>query len=375
LAELHLPGSMPLAEAVLDAVCRCGARVARPGEYTMRAFLAGRLDLTQAEAVLGVIDATERRGLGVALAQLAGGVSRPLHALRDELLDLLARLEAGLDFAEEDIEFISRDEIRGRLARAANIAAQSRDSLRTRQRGDALARVVLRGTPNVGKSSLFNALAGDADAAITSHEAGTTRDYLTATIDLGGVTCQLVDTAGIGGDEVACDVDRAARTVSDSQAASAQIELLCVDATRPLDTWEREQLDAEAGVPRLVVLTKGDCSQQSDFTHLHGSASVVVTSSRTGEGIAELRRELRRLIVADPTESVVAVSSTAVRCAESLRLASESLARADELAAGDGEELVAAEVRVALDELGRVVGAVYTDDVLDRIFSQFCIGK
>jgi tRNA modification GTPase len=375
LAELHLPGSMPLANAVLDEVCRCGARVARPGEFTMRAFLAGRIDLTQAEAVLGVIDAGQRRGLDVALTQLAGGLSGPLHALRDELIDLLARLEAGLDFAEEDIAFISRDEIRGQLARATTIVADLQRTMRTRGRGDTLARVVLRGMPNVGKSSLFNALAGDA-AAITSHEAGTTRDYLTATIQLDGVACQLVDTAGVGAragegaGESENPIDRAARAIAGAQTDTAQVELFCVDGTQPLDRWEREQLVTESAVPRIVVLTKDDRPRRTDYTQ-----AAVVTSSRTREGIESLRHELRRLITGDVTEAATAVASTAARCGESLRLAGESLARADALAAHEGEELVAAEIRVALDELGKVVGAVYTDDVLDRIFSQFCIGK
>jgi tRNA modification GTPase len=388
LAELHLPGSTPLATAVLDEICRCGARVARPGEFTMRAFLAGRIDLTQAEAVLGVIDANERRGLDVALAQLAGGLSGPLHELRDELIDLLARLEAGLDFADEDIEFISRDEIHRQLGHAATIVADLQQAMRTRGRSDTLARVVLRGMPNVGKSSLFNALAGDAPA-ITSGVAGTTRDYLTATIELevvarklGGVACQLIDTAGVGaGGEKATSeeedtVDRAARTMAGAQSDAAHIELFCLDVTRPLDDWEREQLAVDAAVPRLVVLTKSDRPRRTDYTDADvSSPTAVVTSSHTGEGIESLRQELRHLISDDTTEAATAVASTAARCAESLRLAGESLARANTLTAREGEELVAAEIRVALDELGKVVGAVYTDDVLDRIFSQFCIGK
>ena len=170
-------------------------RLAQPGEFTLRAFLAGRIDLTQAEAVLGVVDAVDRRQLDVALEQLAGGLSHPLHALRDDLLNLLADLEAGLDFAEEDIRFVSSVELDRRLAGAAE--KLDRLSARLSMRGEAhtAARVTLVGSPNVGKSSLFNALARQS-AALVSPLPGTTRDYLAARIDAGGLTVELIDTAG-----------------------------------------------------------------------------------------------------------------------------------------------------------------------------------
>ena len=190
--------------ALLEAICRAGARLAEPGEFTLRAFLAGRLDLTQAEAVLGVIDAHGNDELQTAVEQLAGNLARPLHQLRDELLTLLAELEAGLDFVEEDIEFISPDELTARLQAIASQLAAVAEQMSSRLTAAPSRQIVLLGPPNAGKSSLFNALANrfgvahQANAsAIVSNIRGTTRDYLTTTVELDGARCELIDTAGI----------------------------------------------------------------------------------------------------------------------------------------------------------------------------------
>ena len=196
MAELHTFGSPPLLAAALRAVCGAGARLAEPGEFTLRAFLAGRVDLTEAEAVLGVIDAAGPTDLATALQQLAGGLARPLGVVREQLLDLLAHLEAGLDFVEEDIEFISRSELEGRLAQIVGQVDDIARQMAVRGVAVDLPRVVFYGYPNVGKSSLFNALLGT-HGALVSELAGTTRDYVTATLDLGGCRCELVDTAGV----------------------------------------------------------------------------------------------------------------------------------------------------------------------------------
>jgi tRNA modification GTPase len=361
-AEIHTVGSPALLPAVLRAVCAAGARPAGPGEFTLRAFLAGRLDLTQAEAVLGVIDAQSDDRLRQAQQQLAGGLSRPLAEVRESLLDLLAHLEAGLDFVEEDIQFVTREQLAARLEEAAAAIGRTSAQLSTRQRSDAPPRVALVGWPNVGKSSLFNALVADR-AALVSDVPGTTRDYLSARVDLGGCGCELIDTAGRQTAETV--VEHAAQQLAAAQAASCDVECLCLDASRPLNDWEQEQLSASAVRPRLVVWTK------CDRAHRGAAAADVATSAVTGQGLSALRGALRRLIA----ESVPG-DATAERCADSLLRAGEALARARDLvAASQGEELVAAELRVALGEVGKVVGAVYTDDILDRVFSRFCIGK
>jgi tRNA modification GTPase len=371
-AELHLPGSPPLLQAALARLGESGARLAARGEFTLRAFLAGRLDLTQAEAVLGVIEATGQRELEVALAQLAGGLARPLDALRNALLDLLAHLEAGLDFVEEDIEFIAADELTRQLAAIGAQLEQIERTMVARQVDTATLRVVLTGPPNAGKSSLLNALAGE-EAALVASTAGTTRDYITREIDLDGFPCQLTDTAGLAGATAVPDAEgeRQARRL----AGEAHVVLLCRDATLAAPVMAVPQnMPAQRVIPVATKIdllppngpSAGGCLGEEE----------VATSARTGTGLAELRarigRELRRL----SGESEGAVANTAARCHESLRAAREGVERACALAeTGQGEELVAAELHAALDDLGRVVGAVYTDDVLDRIFSRFCIGK
>ncbi len=381
---------------LLRAVCAAGARLAGPGEFTLRAFLAGRIDLTQAEAVLGVIDADSPAALDAALGQLAGGLARPLHRLRDDLLDLLAHLEAGFDFADEDLPFITREELNDRLAQAeGQVAAVERQMVSRAETVEAV-QAVLLGRPNTGKSSLFNALVGQG-AALVSHQPGTTRDYLTAELDLDGVKCCLIDTAGLSPPRTDSHTERtvehAAQLATDSQRRAAHVELLCLDSTRPIDDWERDELSGADSVPllrrssaecdrsagtackqavarhRIIVLTKCDARRAI------GPVAAIETSSRTGEGLQALRDELREnaLAAADAHGGVVA--ATAVRCRESLRLAAGSLRQARSVAVAGQEELVAAEIRVALEEIGKVVGAVYTDDVLDRIFSRFCLGK
>ncbi len=450
VAELHLPGSAPLADAVLGALCAAGARLAQPGEFTMRAFLAGRLDLTQAEAVLGVIDAQDARQLESALAQLAGGIARPLAELRDELLELLAHVEASLDFAEEHLDFIPRGELVVRLQGAAKGVASLRGRLRGRNLGDPLPRVVLAGRPNAGKSSLFNALVSrygkgqspaDLATALVAPVAGTTRDYLTAALDIDGVGCELVDTAGIAVEQAAVTVqpvlsansgpaggrleppcsgeqtptparvpvrptagpDEQVQQVTAELRRQACIELWCIDSTQPIDTREQTWL-AEARADRLVVWTKADaiaahgrCSTPfgcelpvvaANFEPepaeqivqavrgRHGQPVAVATSAVTGQGLGDLAARLRAMLVGLCHPGGEAVASTAQRAEEHLRAAQGALDEACRLAlAGETEEVLAVEIRSALDALGCVSGAVYTEDLLDRIFSRFCIGK
>jgi tRNA modification GTPase len=368
-AELHTIGSPPLLEAALSTVCAAGARVAEPGEFTLRAFLAGRLDLTQAEAVLGVIDAQGERELDVALCQLAGGLAGPLNRLRNGLLDLLADMEAGLDFVEEDIEFISAEQLDEQLRDAAEKIARLAEQMASRGESTGSFRIALVGWPNVGKSSLMNALAGRS-AAIVAETAGTTRDYLTADIEIGGLKCQLIDTAGIATEDDS-GIVAMAQAATARQSERAHVQLFCVDATRHINAWEREELQKQQPAGRIVVLTKIDGVRSTDLR-----LTALETSSKTGQGLSELRQAIYDRIVDTLSEETSVVAGTAIRCRESLRLASSGLARARQAVAdGIGDEIVAVEIRVALDELAKVVGAVYTDDILDRIFGRFCIGK
>jgi tRNA modification GTPase len=394
VAEFHTLGSSPLLRALLATLCDAGARTSEPGEFTLRAFLTGRIDLTQAEAVLGVIDAQQPDQLQTALGQLAGGLARPLQTLRDELIHLLAEIEAGLDFVEEDIDFISAAELAARLHAILAGLHEILAKLGSRAVDSAAYKVVLIGPPNAGKSSLFNAMTKQFAAknstaqpstpsAIVSPRQGTTRDYLVATIDVCGAACELVDTAGLESTSIAigtdggtadCDsqITSAAQSLSGEVRQQASIRALCIDATTATGV---AALDIACD---LLVLTKADrATSPAALAAWKSPRPTVVTSSLTGQGLDELREAIRKLLLsATHPDRGIAVAATADRCRDSLSTAEISLAHAVELTTSQmGSELVAAELRTALAELGRIVGAVYTDDILDRIFSTFCIGK
>jgi tRNA modification GTPase len=376
MAELHTLGSPPLIEWLLQTLCSAGARLAQPGEFTLRAFLAGRIDLTQAEAVLGVVDATDRQQLDTALTQLAGGLSRPLQKLRDDLLNLLADLEAGLDFVEEDIRFVEPREVESRLSNAANQLEALTQQLGERADARRLPRVVLVGSPNVGKSSLFNALAQQ-DAALVSPMAGTTRDYLSVTIQCGELQVELIDTAGIGAVAASSPIDAVAQLTAAGQHRQAILKLLCLEFRGEINHFE---LSRGIAGDTVIVWTKIDRLAPEAKQNLEASLSqlpeqLVATSCCTSEGLDKLRSAIAAAVSAMPGESH-AVAGTAARARDSVQFASAAISQARKLLLdGAGEELIAAQIRTSLEELGKVVGAVYTDDLLDRIFSRFCIGK
>jgi tRNA modification GTPase len=240
---------------------------------------------------------------------------------------------------------------------------------------------VLLGRPNTGKSSLFNALTRNGQALV-SDTPGTTRDYLLAELDFDGRKCRLIDTAGFLAESVQATgdfhtPDRAAQAAAAEQIDRADLRLLCLDATQALHSWEQAEL-ARDDLHRIVVWTKLDAiPPDSAFPSCEFSnRPTVLTSSVTGRGLDVLLSELRRMALALETAGGDVVPGTAARCRQSLDRADESLQNARDLARSkSGEEFIAAEIRTALDELGKVVGAVYTDDVLDRIFSRFCVGK
>ncbi len=381
IVEIHAPGSPPVLEAILGDLFASGVRPAGAGEFTLRAFLNGRIDLVQAEAVLGVIDALDPQRLITALRQLAGGISECIARLRSGLLDLVADLEAGLDFVEEDIQFVSGSEIGGRLIAAEQEVTQLLFHSDSRTQSTGRARVVLAGLPNAGKSTLFNALAGR-NAALVSETSGTTRDYLRAPLDWSGMTVELVDTAGWESEGIDNPVDRRARGKSISQAAQtlrknqwdeADLVVWCSagDQTAALQSQEHTILARlhGDGARILTIRTK------ADLKHAAGAIRLAV-SAIDGSGIAKLIEECVRELTGPGSRESDMIGTTAARCRESLVHCRESLSRARvALENSVGEELLVVEIREAVDHLGRILGAVYTDDILDRIFSRFCIGK
>lgn len=390
MMELHLPGSPPLLECVLESLFENGVRPARAGEFTLRAFLAGRMDLAQAEAVLGVIDADDHEELTAALNQLAGGLSGRLLQLRSDLLELLADLEAGLDFVEEDIEFVSREEVMQRLQNGIDVVQSLEQQADDRMLTVGHLRVVLAGLPNAGKSTLFNALT-DSDDAIVSSIAGTTRDYLSARVACGELTIELVDTAGM--DQSQSGIDGFAQQLCGDVVDEADLVLWC----SPLDADSRAQFEDRLSLETVVMRnrrvlqigTRGDLATgtPSRVEHLTqrqlttddngvNSDKHLIVSAVTGEGLDLLQATISQVLSENSKGERQFVGSTAARSRDSLRRSSESLQRAIEAADHRlGDELVAFETRAAIETLGEIVGTVYTDDLLDQIFSRFCIGK
>jgi tRNA modification GTPase len=366
LAELHTLGSPPVLEAILAELFATGVRPAQPGEFTLRAFLAGRIDLTQAEAVLGVIDAGSERELQRALDQLAGGLSGQILRLRADLLDLLADLEAGLDFADEAIEVVSQATLIGRLGLARDSVAELRCRADRRMRNSVCPRVVLAGPPNAGKSTLFNALAG-ASHALVSAEPGTTRDYLNANVEVAGLFVELIDTAGRA--ESVDGIDELAQRLGREQSDRARLVVWCqpVDDLQDGNSSFAEIIDT----PQLLrVITKGDLNLRAN---VHKD---VVISVRTGNGLERLTAAIAKKLEGQLGDAAGLLGTTAARCYDSLTHALAALDRAVSIARQESDqELLAIEVRETLEELGKIAGAVYTDDILDRIFSKFCIGK
>ena len=376
MAELHTVGAPPLLDGLIERLLECGARHANRGEFTMRAFLAGRIDLVQAEAVLGVIDAADHEELHQALNQLGGGITEALASVRTEILTLLGDLEAGLDFVDEDIEFISADEICRRLSRCQSILDALSDDAAERLPSGYRTRVVLAGLPNAGKSTLFNRLVGS-QAAIVSPVAGTTRDYLNAIVEFGRLEAELVDTAGW--EEAVGLITEKAQQLRAGQVRAGDLIVWCRSALLDisdvdLDERLRQQL-ITAELPVLHIRTQCDRIKPGDA----GAVSLenwLSVSAETGEGLELLRSAVEDRIAKSRQSRSELVSSTAARCRDGIRRAIAAIAAAGsaaEMQAGD--EIVAMELRTALQEIAVILGEVYTDDILDHIFSNFCIGK
>jgi tRNA modification GTPase len=358
VVEVQAPAAPPLVQLLLCELLNAGARPAQPGEFTLRAFLSGKLDLTRAEAVLGVIEAEDRDDLKRSLTQLAGGVTRPLEQLRGDLLDLLADVEAGLDFADENLEFVDHSALLLRLGKGLALVTLLGKQLEERGVAGLAFRAVLVGRPNVGKSSLFNALTRS--AALVSPQPGTTRDYLVKRVELEGMPVDLVDTAGLREAEEA--LERQAQTLGQGEVGQSDLMLLCVEAGEPLLPREAEWL-RRARV--LGVATK--CDRGAPLPGL------LATSAAEGMGLDELRAVVAERARIRPSSPL---GPSLGRCRHHVGDCLNHLRRVHEHAReGDPPELVALELRGALDALGAMVGAVYTDELLDRIFSRFCIGK
>jgi tRNA modification GTPase len=373
VVELHGHGGRVSLHAILNLVLRHGARPALPGEFTRRAFLNGRLDLAQAEAVLDVVRAKTEAGLKAAVRQLQGGLSERVQGLRAELLSVLAGVEASIDFPEEGLEFPEAGELEKRIYRIKEelqVLIQRATEGRLLREG---ATVVIAGRPNVGKSSLLNALL-ERERAIVSVVPGTTRDTVEAEFQVGGIPVRLIDTAGLGREPTDPVEGEGVRR---TQGALAQADLAIVvvdgsDHVTPLDL----QAWAQSLEPRVLVVNKSDLpAAQAPSTHQDRfGIDPVFTSALTGQGVGDLKAEIRRLLGGEAEGE--AITMVGPRHREALERAERQLLGGrNSLGEGFPAELIALDVRAALDALGEILGETVTEEVLDQIFRDFCIGK
>lgn len=370
-AEFHVHGGPAVVDAVLSALRGLGLRLAEPGEFTRRAFEAGKLDLAQAEGVADLVDAETGAQAKQALAQLGGALSRRYEAWREALLHSLAMLEAAVDFPDEDLpEAVAMRARPGLEALRGEIGAALADAARGRRVREGY-RVALIGAPNAGKSSLLNALARR-QAAIVTEIPGTTRDVIEAPLVMAGYRVILSDTAGLRETQDVVEVEgvRRARLA----ASEADLRLAVIDASVETDGWREALLALHPG--DFVVLNKQDLAPlfhvEQVVGNFPGQAAVHRVSVRGGEGLAALEAALAQRVVADLSGSE-APAATRMRHDESLRDAASHLDRA----LGDltVPELAAENVRLAARALARVTGRLDPEQVLDRVFSSFCIGK
>jgi len=375
LVEIAAHGSPVVLELLLERAIDLGARLAEPGEFTQRAFLAGKLDLTQAEAVRDLIEAQTLTQARQAASQMGGSLSRRVQPVKQSLVELIALLEAGIDFAEDDVDVAPEAEIARRMGEMAPpLAALEASFARGRIVHDGLTLAIV-GRPNVGKSSLFNRLA-ERDRAIVTPTPGTTRDTVVERISLGGIPLELVDTAGLR--ESREEVEQLGIVRSRAALADAQLALVVLDATEALNDEELRLLALVEDRPAVVVLNKSDLLGEEPRPRCRLPESVnlplVATSALTGEGIPALRER----ILALATGGAAAESGmlTSMRHKQAIAAASGALADAARAnSASTPHEMILLDLYRALWALDSLTGQTTSDDILHLIFSTFCIGK
>ena len=374
VVEVHCHGGVFVVHRILGLVLAQGARHAEPGEFTKRAFLNGRLDLAQAEAVLDLIAARTEKGADLALSQIKGELSNWIGDLREQLLDILAQVEAAIDFPEEEIELLERPAL---VAKVDALREKIIMIIGTYEWGRLFregARVCICGRPNVGKSSLFNALLG-AERVIVTPIPGTTRDVIEESINLDGLPVVLWDTAGIR--DATDEVERIGVNLSREHLEKSEAVIVVLDGSASLTDEDRIFLSSTTKKMGLIAINKIDLEQRVDRDQLRqivGDKRIVTVSATQGHGIQELRKSLRELILHTDMEPPFVLTNlrhkSALLCGEQA-LADAGLA----LYETQPPEIVAVALQQARESLEEVVGLVQKEDILELIFSKFCIGK
>ena len=346
-----------------------GARLAEPGEFTQRAFFNGRIDLAQAEAVRDLIEATTVYQARVALQQVEGALSRRLTPPKKQLCDLIALLEAGIDFAEDDVPVAADQEILGRLRPLMTDIEKLAESFRFGKVVRGGITLSILGRPNVGKSSLFNRLL-EQDRAIVTATPGTTRDQVSETLVIEGLPVKLIDTAGIRATSEVVETKGVEKSYE--ALADADLILVVLDLSQPLQSTDRELLTWDGkGCRSLVIGNKSDLPGKAEI-----SQPYLTVSAASGDGIPELRRQIYQHAVPDHTEGAEAGFITNIRHAQLLGDSLEQLQRAERaVTAKVPHEMLLLDLYAALKPIDAITGATTVEDILDNIFSTFCIGK
>ena len=372
VVEISTHGSAYIIESIIRLMIRHGARAAKPGEFTLRAFLNGGMDLSQAEAVADLIASNSQASHQVALQQMRGGFSNELKALREQLIHFASLIELELDFSEEDVEFAHRGELKQLILRIEAILSRLIHSF---EQGNVMKNgvpVVIAGKPNVGKSTLLNALLNE-ERAIVSDIAGTTRDTIEDEMTIGGVVFRFIDTAGIRHTEDVIEAKGVERTLEKMKQAKLIIYL--VDPLQQLKDIEQQLEEVgQHNIPMVAVVNKSDLLSPQQLQEL-AIFNPAFISARNKEGIDELKTEILQKVNLHKisTEDVLV---TNIRHVEALQKTRESLERV--LQGIDNpvtSDFLAMDIKQALYYLGEITGTVTTDDLLDNIFSKFCIGK
>jgi tRNA modification GTPase len=374
VVEIYCHGGAFIVRGVLGLVLRHGARQAEPGEFSKRAFLNGRLDLAQAEAVLDVIRARTEKSAAMALDQAGGALSQWVGELRESLLDVLVQVEAAIDFPEEEIELLRRSELINKitaLGKKIKDISMTYDWGRLFREG---AKVCICGRPNVGKSSLLNALLGS-ERVIVTPIAGTTRDVIEEAITLDGLPALLWDTAGIRESED--QLERLGVDLSRRHIAMADAVVVVLDGSQPLSIDDKRVLNYVAGKKILTVVNKADLPQRLAVQELEpfiAPTSVTAVSAKTCEGVAELKQSLRSLLLDTALDTPIVITNLRHRTA--LEKSCLSLTRAaTSLGEGYASEFVALDLNESRAALEEITGVIHNEDILERIFADFCIGK
>ncbi len=376
VVEIHCHGSFLVLQSVLELILAGGAVLAAPGEFTKRAFLNGRIDLTQAEAVIDILSARTRKGVDLAQEQLAGALYQRIDPLRRSLLEMRALVEVAIDFPDEDVEILDHrhliDQLRREVMAPLGKLLDNADHGRLYRDGVA---VVIAGLPNVGKSSLLNTILQE-DRALVTAVPGTTRDSIEEIVDINGMPVRVIDTAGIrdeAGEVEVLGIKRARDLIN-----KADLVLFLIDGCRPISDGDRRLYEQVRHKPVLPVINKIDIcgGQLPDLSALAGIGRCVTISAKEQAGIEELKQAIFLAVTAGHEQWEEGGCAPNVRHKQALLAADEACRRVlTSLEMGLTNDLIAIDLQECLDQLAEIVGETTTEDILDVIFAKFCLGK